>query len=203
MIRDPRAAAVFTQSNWRRVLLQFARTPRALSEVARDLDMDLRHLHHFVTRLHRLGLVQVVAERKRGGRGIKLYRCTGESYFIPAAAVPAPFSRGLAKELRSAIERDAATSIEGMVFSLDPQGRVAGTWVEKPNVRAAPMDSWRILSLNVAQAKQLKQELAEVLDRYQGAAEPRAEVYLVHVGMARRPDHVGATDNLQVPEKSR
>lgn len=194
-IRDPRAAMVFTQSHWRRILLQFARKPRALGDVARELDMDLKQLHHFVTRLHRVGLVQVIEERKRAGRGIKLYQCTGESYFIPSVAAPAPFSRGLAKELRGAIERDAAASIEGMVFSLDPQGRVCGTVVDKSNARASPMDSWRILNLTPAQAKQLKQELTEVLDRFQGVADARGEVYLVHAGMARRVGHVGATDN--------
>jgi hypothetical protein len=30
-------------------------------------------------------------------------------------------------QLRSAIDRDAAASIEGMVFALDPDGRVCGT----------------------------------------------------------------------------
>ena len=194
-IRDPRAAMVFTQSHWRRILLQFARRPRALGDVARELEMDLKQLHHYVTRLHRLGLVKVAEERKRAGRGIKLYQCTGESYFIPSMAAPAPFSRGLAKELRNAIERDAAASIEGMVFSLDPHGRVCGAHVEKANARTSPMDSWRILALSPAQARQLKQELAEVLDRFQGMADARGEVYLVHTGMARRLDHVGATDN--------
>ncbi len=186
---------VFTQSHWRRILLQFARKPRALGDVARELDMDLKQLHHFVTRLHRLGLVQVIEERKRAGRGIKLYQCTGESYFIPSMTAPAPFSRGLAKELRGAIERDAAASIEGMVFSLDPQGRVCGTHVEKANARTSPMDSWRILKLSAAQATQLKKELADVLDRFQGMADERGHVYLVHAGMARRLEHVGAIDN--------
>jgi hypothetical protein len=194
-IRDPRAAIVFTDSHSRRILLQFARKPRALAEVARDIGMDLKQLHHFVTRFHRLGLVQIVEERQRTGRSIKLYQCTGDRYFIPSAATPGTFSRGLAKELRSAIDRDAAASIEGMVFALDPDGRVCGTWVEKSNARPSPMDSWRILSLSAAQARQLKEELAAVLDRFQSIPGARGEVYLVHAGMARRPDHQGATDN--------
>ncbi len=46
-----------------------------------------------------------------------------------------------------------------------------------------------------ARARQLKQALAEVLDRFQADADEGGEVYLVHTGMARRPDHEGATDN--------
>jgi hypothetical protein len=194
-IRDPRAAMVFTHSPSRRILLQFAHTPRALAEVARELGMELKRLHHFVARLHRLGLVKVIEERKRSGRSIKLYQCSGESYFIPASAAPASFSRGLAKELRLAIERDTAVSVEGMVFSLDPDGRVCGRCVEKPGTSVSPMDSWRILTLAPAQVRQLKKELADVLDRFQGATAARGQVYLVHAGLARRPDHVGATDN--------
>lgn len=34
-----------------------------------------------------------------------------------------------------------------------------------------------------------------MLDRFQGVADARGEVYLVHAGMARRLGHVGATDN--------
>jgi hypothetical protein len=194
-ISEPRAAAVFTDSHLRRILLQFAGQPRGMAEVASELALDIKQLHHAVTKLHRLGLVEVVEERQRAGRSIKLYQCSGSSYFIPNRAAPVPFSRGLAKELQSAIERDAAATIEGMVFYLDPQGRVSGQWVEKPAARQAPLDSWRILRLSPAQARALKQELGEVLDRFQKLADASGTVYLVHTGMARRLEHSGATDN--------
>jgi hypothetical protein len=129
-ISDPRAAAVFTDSQLRRILLQFADRPRRLAEVASEQALDLKRLHHAVTKLLRLGLVGVAQERQRAGRSIKLYQCTGQSYFIPSAAAPVPFSRGLAKELQCAIERDAAASIDGIVFYLDPEGRVSGQWIE-------------------------------------------------------------------------
>jgi hypothetical protein len=202
-IDDPRAAAVFTQSPLRRILLQFANEPRAVAEVASALGIDLKQLHHAVTKLCRLGLVEVAEERKRAGRSIKLYRCTGSSYYIPCAAAPAPFSRGLATELQSAIARDTAASVEGMVFALDPQGRVAGQVVQRPGTGLAPLDSWRILRLSTAQAKRLKQELGEVLDRFQNQAATAGQVYLVHTGMARRLDHSGATDNPSAPPRRR
>jgi hypothetical protein len=194
-ISDPRAAAVFTDSHLRRILLQFAGPPRGMAEVANELALDIKRLHHAVTKLHRLGLVEAVEERQRAGRSIKLYQCSGSSYFIPSSAAPVPFSRGLAKELQSAIERDAAATIEGIVFYLDAAGRVSGQWVEKPAARQAPLDSWRILRLNPAQARDLKRELGEVLDRYQKLADASGTVYLVHTGMARRLEQNGATDN--------
>ena len=195
-IHDPRAAAVFTRSPLRRILLQFAAQPRNLAEVAGALGLDLKQLHHAVTKLCRLGLVEVVAEQARAGRAIKLYQCSSASYFIPTRVAPEPFSRGLAKELQEAIARDAAAALEGMAFTLDDQGRVAGRMVQRKGAKtAAPLDSWRILRLSAAQAQQLKEELGAVLDRWQGETDRKGAVYLVHTGMARRLDGSGATDN--------
>lgn len=187
---------MFTHSRSRRILLQFAAEPRSVGEVARALAIDLKQLHHAVTRLCRLGLLQVVDERKRAGRQIKLYRCAADSFFIPAAVAPAPFSLGLARELQEAIVRDAATSVKGMTFSLDTEGRVAGKVIEMPGAGTPPLDSWRILRLNATQARRLKQEMRKVLDRFQAEPASGGQVYLVHAGMARRLDHWGATDNL-------
>lgn len=194
-IHDPRAAAVFTNSHLRRILLHFATQPRSISDVARDLTIDPKHLHHAVTRLCRLGLLQVTGERQRAGRPIKLDECSGESYFIPNAAAPVPFSMGLAKALQSAIARDTAATMEGTVFTLDAVGRVPGHIVEKQAAGLSPLDSWRILRMSVAQANRLKKELAQVLDRFQREADANGQVYLVHAGMAQRLSDIGATDN--------
>ena len=194
-IRDPRAAAVFTQSFLRRILLQFAGQPRGIAEVAGELAVDLKQLHHAVTKLHRLGLLEVVEERPRAGRSIKLYRCAGERYFIPCELTPVPFSRGLAQELQGAIARDVSATAQGMEFWLDAQGRVSGRMVPRRGTGMPPLDSWRILRLSTTQASLLKQELTAVLDRFQNEEGGGGQVYLVHAGMARRPDHVGATDN--------
>ena len=102
---------------------------------------------------------------------------------------------GPAKELQSAIARDAAATVEGMVFTLDAVGRVSGHVVEKPSAGLSPLDSWRILRMSVSQASRLKKELAQVLDRFQREADAKGHVYLVHTGMAQRLNHVGATDN--------
>jgi hypothetical protein len=179
----------------RRILLQFAGPPRGVAEVAAELAIELKKLHHAVTRLHRLGLLEVAEERPRAGRPIKLYRCAAESYFIPGDVAPAPFSDGLAKELQDAIAREVAATAQGMEFWLDAQGRVAGRLVPRRGSAAPPLDSWRILRLSAPQAGRLKQALTEVLDRFQNEAAAGGQVYLVHAGMARRLDHVGATDN--------
>lgn len=202
-IRDPRAAAVFTQSPLRRILLQFAQRPRSIVELARELEIDLKQLHHAVTKFCRLGLVEVVEERKRAGRVIKLYQCTGERYFIPSAVAPAPFSRGLTREMQDAIERDAASSVEGMEFWLDTDGRVSGRAINARGATFTPLDSWRILRLSKARVIQLKRELTEVLDRFQNDSDARGDVYLAHVGIARRPDHSGPTDNPAASAKTK
>ncbi len=194
-IANPLAAAVFTQSPARRVLLQFAQQPRSVAEVAASVGMDLKQLHHSVTRLCRLGLLAVVEERSRAGRAVKYYQCTGSSYFIPSVVAPRHFSRGLAQELQAAIEQDAAAALEGMTFSLDDEGRVTAKPVAKRGAPPPPLNNWRILRMSAAQARQLKMALTEVLDRFQREADNRGDVYLVHTGMARRSNHQGPTDN--------
>ncbi len=194
-ISDPRAAAVFTRSPLRRVLLQFSQQPRSVSEVASELAIDLKKLHHTVTKLCQLGLIEVVEVRKRAGRAIKLYQCTAERYYIPSTVAPEAFSRGLSLELQAAIVRDSAATIEAMEFWLSGEGRVSGRVVERRGARSAPLDSWRILRLSASQAKLLKTELLKVLDRFEANIGVSGEVYLVHTGMARRLDQSGATDN--------
>lgn len=194
-MQNPRAAAVFAQSHLRRILLQFARHPRSIAEVAKELQIDIRQLHQIVGKFHRLGLLVVTEERKRAGRAIRLYQAAAKRFFIPAAATPAPFSRGLEIELRLALARDAAASVEGMLFALDDDGRVVGEVVEKAGAAFVPLNSWRILRLSKTRAAQLKQEMLDVLDRFQGDTDSGGQVYLVHAGMARRLEHRGATDN--------
>ncbi len=201
-VQDPRAAAVFTQSHQRRILLQFAKQPRSISEVAQDLQIDVKKLHQLVTKLHRLGLVVVAEVRQRAGRAMRLYQASAQRFFIPSAVVPVPFSRGLAKELREAVARDALQSVKGMEFSLDADGRVSGQVVEKTSVTFVPMDSWRILRLNATRASQLKQELTEVLERFQQEPDSGGRVYLIHASMALRRQHSGATDNQKPPSAS-
>lgn len=157
--------------------------------------MDLKQLHHAVTKLYRLGLLTVVEERERAVRRIKLYPCAGERNFIPCDVAAVPFSQGLAKELQGAIARDVAATAEGMEFWLDAEGRVSGRIVPKRSTGMLPLDSWRILRLSPAKARLLKQELTELLDRFQNEPGTGEQVYLVHAGLARRLDHVGATDN--------
>jgi len=206
-IDDPRSAAVFGQSQLRRTLLQFARGPRSIAEVARESGLDLQRTHRAVTRLHGLGLLVVVEERRRAGRAIRLYEAAARRFFIPAAAMPASFSLGLALELREALDRDAAAAVRGMEFWLDDDGRVSGRIVAQPGAGFVPMDSWRILRLSASRATQLQRELADVLDRFQreaGGAGAAGSIYLVHTAVARRLEQVGAIDNpVQVQVASR
>ena len=202
-LQDPRATAVFSQSHLRRILLQFAAQPRSIAEVAKDLQLDIKQLHQMVSKFHRLGLLVVTEERKRAGRAIRLYQAAAQRFFIPVAATPGLFSRGLAKELRKALAHDAAVAVKGMLFALDEDGRVIGEVVETPGVAFVPMDSWRILRLSTARAAQLKQEMLKVLDRFQNELDTGGQVFLVHAGMARRREHRGATDNAKPPANAR
>lgn len=84
-INDPRAAAVFAQSNLRRLLLQFSSEPRNIAEVSRQLKMDLKQMHQTVGKLHRLGLLVIAEERQRAGRAIRLYQAAAQCHLRAGA----------------------------------------------------------------------------------------------------------------------
>ena len=52
-------------------------------EIAGHTGTPLKQVHHCLTRLQEHGLVAVVAERKRGGRAIKLYQAVAAEYRVP------------------------------------------------------------------------------------------------------------------------
>ena len=193
-VADPAAAAMFVDSQMRRVAL-FVGRPRTPGEVAAASNIDLRRLHHHVQKLCRLGLLRVVGERKRAGRPIKLYRAAGDAFFIDAAAVPRPFGKGLAIELQASIALDHSQNVSGMLFTADADGRPTGRIVRREGVRTVAPEMWRILQLGADDAEALKAELQALFTRYEQRTDAEGKTYLVHAAVAMRGEQGGPTDN--------
>lgn len=103
-ITDERAAAALSDPMLRRLVLSFVQVPRSIGEIAAESQIDIKRLHHHVTRLCQIGLLKVVGKRRRPGRAIKLYGASAEAFFIPFEVAPELFTEGLSRECGSGYE---------------------------------------------------------------------------------------------------
>ena len=194
-VRDPRAAALFTRPQQRRLLLWFARRPKSVGEAAAALGMDLKRAHYFIRRLESLGLLVVAGERHRAGRPVRLYRAVADSFFIPHVAAPRGFGDDLAGELRESLARELMHGEGGMLFTANRDGAVRARLVGAGGPHGGT-EMWRVLRLRRDDVAALRRDLAALLNRYQrrpGAT--GGDIYLVHAAVARRLTESGLVDN--------
>jgi hypothetical protein len=85
---DPLAARLLLDEDVRDVLGPFLDRACSAQEVATELGRDLDWVIYRIKRLHQAGVLEVVGERRRGGRSIKLYRSTFDTWFVPFEALP-------------------------------------------------------------------------------------------------------------------
>lgn len=85
---DPLAARLLLDEGVRDVLGPFLDRACSAQEVATELGRDLDWVLYRVKRLHQAGVLEVVGERRRGGRPIKLYRSRYGTWFVPFEALP-------------------------------------------------------------------------------------------------------------------
>lgn len=194
-VRDPAAAAIFTNSRLRRILMLFAGEPRSVSEAAIASGIGLKQLHHHVRKLVGLGLLEVVAERRRAGRPLKLYRSRGTSFFIPEEIAPKPFHEELAVELRHCLAAANRRASRGMLLSLSEGGQPLASMLTEEHSAPDGVEMWRILRLTSDEVRALRGEMRAVLDRFERATSGRGNVYLVHGAIARRGCDAGSADN--------
>jgi len=182
-VTESRAAAALLDPPSRTMILAFHR-PRSLAEVARAGGFDLKRLHHHVLRFCRLGLLDVVETRARGGRPIKLYRTTAPAFFVPHAAAPELMTERLARDLRASLRRAAAQPGKGLVISADAQGSPR---LEAARGDAPPeaMETWRVLRLSPEDRAAFAAELDGLIARFDQRGQGRA--YIVHAAVAPAP----------------
>ena len=187
-VTEPRAAAALLDPRSRSMILAFHR-PRSLAEVARTGGFDLKRLHHHVLRFCRLGLLEVVETRARGGRPIKLYRMTAPAFFVPHAAAPELMTERLSRDLRASLRRAAAQPGKGLVISADAHGapRMEAARGDRP---AEAMETWRVLRLSAEDRAAFAAELDGLIARFAQRGEGRA--YLVHAALAPHPSEAEA-----------
>jgi DNA-binding transcriptional ArsR family regulator len=182
-VAGPRAAAALSDPLRRRMILLLAAKTLSVVELARRLDLDLRRVHYHLTQLVSLGLVEVVGERRRGGRPIKLYRAVAPAFFVPDEVAPARSSTALRDELEAALARAHDPEREGVLYFVGDEGPRMRP-VRSTGRGPAATETWRVLRLTRVEAARLAEDIDARLRASEGSGEP----YLIHFAMApRRP----------------
>jgi DNA-binding transcriptional ArsR family regulator len=185
-IERPEAAAVFSDARRRRLILEFAKGPRTMTEMSAATGMQLSLLHYHVRRLQDLGLLRFVRAEARAGSAIKFYEAVAKAFFVPSHLARDRPSHGLTKELRAALERVEMESDQlGTLYFVDgdrgPRMRHIG------GLAGSAAAHLRVLNLTDTKAAELADEMAALLARYEGATGTPMKAYLAVCAIAPRP----------------
>lgn len=135
--QTPEQARLLLQPRYQGVLGELMHgEPLSAGDLARRAELPLKQVHHCLTRLQAQGLVAVVAERKRGGRAIKLYQAVAAVYRVPLELTDQVDHIALAQEmfrpfvtgfLRGAVSHYSAEA-EAVVLALDAFGKIGANY---------------------------------------------------------------------------
>lgn len=87
-VTDPRAATLLSDPDWVPWIEPFLGRTRSITEAAEELGRPLDAVRYRVRRLHEVGVLEVVGQRKRSGRPIRLYRTVADGFVVPFEATP-------------------------------------------------------------------------------------------------------------------
>lgn len=209
-VADPRAARILADPEWIAWLEPFLGRVSGVAEAARRLGRPLDATRYRVRRMEQAGLIEVVGERRRAGRPIRLYRSVADGFVVPFEATPfvdleerlqASLGADAKRFARSAAAAMRATGVEARRIYRGPDGEVhqEAAATEDAIAAASQADPIESLSLRArlprSVARGLLREMialarrAEALDREPGPdASGPVRDYLLVLQIAPTPD---------------
>ncbi len=88
VVLDEKQAAFLTSTENLVYLEPFMGRSCSVSEAAAQANVKAQQMFYRVTQMGQLGLVEQVAEEKRHGKKVKLFRASSEAYFVPLVISP-------------------------------------------------------------------------------------------------------------------
>lgn len=180
---DPRAARILADPDWIAWLEPFLGRVSGVAEAARRLGRPLDAMRYRVRRMERAGLLEVVGERRRAGRPIRLYRSVADGFVVPFEATPfVDLEERMKASLRADAERFArsaaaalrASGVESRRVYRGPDGAIHQEAAATDEALAAARDADPVESLSLR--ARLPRSLARGLLREMIALARRAEV---------------------------
>lgn len=145
------------------------------NEIAKNVKKPLKTVLYRLERLLSVGLVLQEGERKRSGRAVKLYQLASENgWDIPFSLTPANTARELVSgQLRPRLNHffdvlgdRLAQSDLTIRISKNEQNQITIN-ISNPEQRGNNVGIFSSLRLNAEQAKEIAQELRELIQKYQ------------------------------------
>lgn len=133
VVHSAALAALLVDPGSRHYYSPFLARTRSVGEAAQELGCGLDTLLYRVKTFLKAGLLEVVGERRRAGRAVRLYRTVHDAYFIPHAVTPfatleerlyASTEPHLRAWTRSTARRLQARGVEGTRLYRDTYGQV-------------------------------------------------------------------------------
>jgi hypothetical protein len=183
-IEDDRAAQALADHRRREILMLFAPGPRTLGEAAAASGKELRRLHHHVGRLCAAGLVEVVGERRRAGRPMKLYRAASDSFFVRDELLARPFMQSLADELAQSMLGHGFSSGRGILYTIEANGDGKAERIDEEEEPGKAISLFFLSHIRPADLPALKEELRAVVERFEKPDLPNSRPYIVHAAAA-------------------
>jgi hypothetical protein len=87
-VADPEAGRLLSDPAWLGFLEPFLGRTSGVAEAARRLGRPLDAVRYRVRRMERAGLIEVVGERLRAGRPVRLNRSVADGFVVPFEATP-------------------------------------------------------------------------------------------------------------------
>lgn len=208
-VDDAAQARMLMDMEVRRYFEPFLAREKTVTEAAEEVGCDPSVMLYRVGRFVRAGLLRVVAERKRAGRAVKVYRSSHDAYLVPYAATAfatleeafaAAYEANARRFARLVARQFRQLRWDGYRLYRRPTGE---TWFEgAPDEdrmidmadpeRPPGLDYIIDVPLTEAEAREVQAILLDVLKRY-GPAEERREraddkehtAYMLSVGFVR------------------
>ena len=212
-ITNPEAARILTEGKSAQFLVPFIKRPLSLSDAAKELGVKLPKLSYHVKRFLTLGLLEVTATERRGGRSVKLYQSAAQHFSVPFYLTSSETLEQLVTEL-TALEnrrfrRELARALQNFVpdwsfyvscnesnsvsFSLKPdkkylaQGMTTDSLLLDRNEPAIVSNEGRML-LDFDTAKKFQHDLVELYERYMGLQKANGQAYAFRLGITPMKD---------------
>ncbi|HEX7003480.1 MAG TPA: hypothetical protein VF168_04785 [Trueperaceae bacterium] len=197
-VQDPRQAQLLSDREAFRYFEPFMAREKSVSEAARELGCSTDTMLYRVRSFLAAGLLRIVRVEPRAGRPIKIYRSSGDAYFVPFDVTPfATLEERLAEQMeefsREVVHSSAAllrqTGRRGQRIYRTREGRVWNDSAADPHTPfiigdpgvPAAYDFSQVIRLQEEDARRLQLELHSLFERYAAVADELGREYLWQV----------------------
>ena len=176
-LQSTEAALFFVQPTSVRHLFPFMGREASLAEAAERIGISKSHMSYWLRKMLRLGVIEQTRIIRRGKHNVPLYRATAEAFTVPTDQVPVATdeeilnlnSRTFEAMERRSIVRSSSNNNPGWLLRLSFDERVPRLQMLPPSgllEDSEVLNKWGCLALTKSQAKALRGEIMELLERY-------------------------------------